>query len=230
MAVEDLPTEEFFAEWVHRNQMALRSWDFPTSPAWNTAPHALKAATVLAPAIGDIGGSVVETDYSAVLHAASPWHAALYCQLLQYRYSSSGSRLLFRGQRNYSWELQPTILRTTDMAAEEARNELFAAILSAMSFNTVMSFHPYSNTRVFLKMSKDAYLAAAQHYGMKTYFLDFTTDPDVAVKFAAAEEDSDDRIGVDTDPHPRQRGGTWVISCSAPAVCSQVASTARPVR
>src|SRR6478672_11280808 len=106
--------EEFFAQWVHRNLVTLRSWEFPTSPAWILAPHAEKAADTLGPALADIERSVVQTDDPAVFRAPGPWHAALYCQMLQYKYSPSGSRLLFRGQRNYSWELTPTILRKPD--------------------------------------------------------------------------------------------------------------------
>ena len=28
--------EEYFAQRVHRNLVTLRSWEFPTSPAWST--------------------------------------------------------------------------------------------------------------------------------------------------------------------------------------------------
>jgi FRG domain len=191
-----LPVEEFFAQRVYRNLIALRSWDIPTSSAWSLVPHAEKASHALRPALDDIERSVVKTADPNVYEAPSPWHVALYCQMLQYHYSLSGSRLLFRGQRNHSWTLTPTILRKLSTVADETRNELFTAILSSISFNTVLVPDVYSRTDLFLKMSKNSYLAAAQHYGMNTYFLDFTTDPDVAVKFAASDKDSDDMASV----------------------------------
>jgi hypothetical protein len=185
--------EEFFALWIYRNLATLRSWGLPAAPSWRLYPHAEKVSAALGPALADIERSVVKTNDPLVFQAPSPWHAALYCHMLQHHVSLAGSRLLFRGQRNYSWPLTPSILRDPDKISHElARAELFAGILSAMSFNTTMSFHPYSKTSVFLKMSKAAYLGAAQHYGIKTHLLDFTTDPDVAVKFATSSGDSDD--------------------------------------
>lgn len=181
-----------FARKIHRDVVLLRSWEFPTYPGWRLPPGAQKAAGTLRPAIADILESVVKTDDPNVFEAPSPWHAALYCQMLQYHYVSLGSRLLFRGQRNYSWKLEPTLLREVDKSHHIARNELFAEIMSAMALKASIRFHPYSRTSVFLKMDKEVYLAAAQHYGMKTYLLDFTTDPDVAVKFAAGDKASDD--------------------------------------
>lgn len=183
-----------FAEQVHRERARLRDWDLPMYPGYRIAPGAEDAAAALQPALDDIAQTVVPTDDPNVWHAPSPWHAALYCQALQDDAVSSGSRLLFRGHRNYSWDLTPTILRKPEAGPDNARNELFAAILAAMSFNTIWRMDPLSGTSVFFTMSKQSYLAAAQHYGMHTHLLDFTTDPDVAVKFAAGDVTSDDAM------------------------------------
>ncbi len=181
-----------FARKIHRDVVLARSWEFPTYPGWRLPAGAEKAVDTLRPAITDILESVVKTDDPDVFEAPSPWHAAVYCQMLQYHVVSSGSRLLFRGQRNYSWKLEPTLLREANKSSHIARNELFAEIMSALAIKASISFDPYSKTSVFLKMDKEVYLGAAQHYGMKTNLLDFTTDPDVAVKFAASDKASDD--------------------------------------
>lgn len=181
-----------FARSVHRERVRLRDWDFPMYPEYRLAPGYQRAAGAVRPALDDIQQTIVPTDDRSVVHAPSPWHAALYCQALQDDAVSSGSRLLFRGHRNYSWDLTPTILRKPDAGPDTARNELFAAILAAMSFNTILRIDPLSRTSVYFRMSRQSYLAAAQHYGMNTHLLDFTTDPDVAVKFAAGDVASDD--------------------------------------
>jgi hypothetical protein len=186
------PADPTFARQAYRERVRLRDWNIPMYPAYRLAAGAENASAAVQHALDDIRRTIAPTDDPAVWHAASPWHAALYCQALQDDAVSSGSQLLFRGQRNYSWELTPTILREPDTGPDTTRNELFAAIFAAMSFNTIWRRDPQSNTSVFFTMSKQSYLAAAQHYGMHTHLLDFTTDPDVAVKFAAGDKASDD--------------------------------------
>lgn len=116
---------------------------------------------------------------------SSPWHAALFLQSVMNACSLDGERLIFRGQANSEWPIVASLFRQgVDAEAERKRANVFCRLLAAISWNTSLSMHPYSRTNIYLRVSPRAYLATAQHYGIKTNLVDFTFDPDIAVKFA----------------------------------------------
>ena len=186
---------EFLAGWLYATQAQLRDWSLPAAPGWRFAPHVNEVMRIVRPGLDQIQASVVQTSEPHVWEAPGPWHAALYCQMLQHHASASGSRFLFRGHRCSSWKLEPALLRPgVDREREARRASLFSQLLSSISFNTMRLIVP--GVDLYLRMSPDAYIAAAQHYDIKTALLDFTTDPDVAVWFATSGGDSDDGMAA----------------------------------
>ena len=103
-----------------------------------------------------------------------------------------GRYAFFRGQ-NRDWSVRPSFWRLTTADQEVARLRLsrFLAWIEATP-----GLAP-------IAASTDSALAVAQHYGIPTTFLDFTTDPSVAAFFACsgAEEGTDACI-VCLEPEP----------------------------
>lgn len=89
------------------------------------------------------------------------------------QFKQTGQYDWFRGQA-HEWPLCPTINRLD----EKARN---TALLRLAQFGSWIQRTPEAR---YLK-SDEAKLAVAQHYGIATHFLDFTTLPRVAAFFAA---------------------------------------------
>jgi FRG domain len=108
--------------------------------------------------------------YSYPEHHAKSLDAAL--KLVRYL-KQSGTYDLFRGQ-NHTYPLCPSIARRPE--ALHANMALLSRFAS-----WVHEHHSLSS----LHDNRDAIMAVAQHYGMPTPFLDFTTDPDVAAFFAS---------------------------------------------
>lgn len=77
--------------------------------------------------------------------------------------------LFYRGQSDYSWELEPTIRRNKNLVEWEQLKDY------NVGFDSLFE-----------------YIAKCQHYGKKTRFLDFTTDIDIALFFACNENMSKD--------------------------------------
>lgn len=187
--------QDFLAGWLYASQAQLRDWSLPAAPGWRFPPHAGEVLRILGPGFAEIQASVVQTADPHVWEAPGPWHAALYCHMLQHHASAAGSRFLFRGHRSSSWKLEPSILRRgVDRDHEEQRAHSFCELLASVSFNTMRLLSPAFD--LYLRMSPGAYAAAAQHYGIRTSLLDFTTDPDVAVWFATSDGDSDDGMAA----------------------------------
>lgn len=119
------------------------------------------------------------------ISVSSPWHAAIFLQSLMNACALDGERLIFRGQANSEWPITASLFRDgVDVETERKRANIFCRLLSSISWNTALSMHPGSRTNIYLRTSPSAYLATAQHYGIKTGLVDFTFDPDIAVKFA----------------------------------------------
>lgn len=126
-----------------------------------------------------------------VFQVPSPWHAALFLRSIQENFSRSGERMLFRGQYNSGWdEITPSISRATDKNNETRKGHFFCDILSSLSLNNFTIIHPYTKHELNVHISPDIYLAAAQHYGISTNLIDFTTDPAIAVFFACRGDES----------------------------------------
>ena len=95
---------------------------------------------------------------------------------------------LFRGQRNATWPLTPSVLRSED-DAERERNGL--AILRFMHACEYLS-----KDADIPPQKADAYIGAAQHYGLPTWYLDFTVDPSFAAFFAADNSSEGDEAAI----------------------------------
>jgi hypothetical protein len=100
--------------------------------------------------------------------ADSVWSALELAESLK----ASGEYDLFRGQR-HTFPIQPSILRQ-DVDREDAAKKLKSFATWVHNTPDLSSLHQNSN----------ALLAVAQHYGMKTPLLDFTSSPRIAAFFA----------------------------------------------
>src|SRR5207302_4771670 len=100
----------------------------------------------------------------------SPWHAFLFMyRNVRWACENNRNRPIYRGQANSKWPLIPALKR------RENREE------PAMVHRTILTRFCDSLKDMYvddtLAVSNDECLAAAQHYGMKTNLLDFTSDP-----------------------------------------------------
>jgi hypothetical protein len=86
----------------------------------------------------------------------------------------SGAWNLFRGQSNASWPVTSSAERLTDAGREEA-------------VEFIERFHAWATTIPGMSSyvtHSDSLWAIAQHYGLPTFFIDFSDDPRVATFFA----------------------------------------------
>lgn len=84
-----------------------------------------------------------------------------------------GHHDLFRGQRE-NWPLISSFLR---LSADDREREL-------KSIGSYINWVQNSPGLEYLRNDRDGMIAVAQHYGLKTNYIDFTTDPTVAAFFA----------------------------------------------
>jgi hypothetical protein len=188
MNIEDLQ-HNYLAAWIYAQTAKLRNWNLATSPGWRIDPRGSKIMDLMQPGMVEVQRTVRQVS-DRVWEAPSAWHAALYLNMMQHHILSQGARLLFRGHRCETWDLSPSILRPrVNLEREAQRAAVFAQLLASLSFNTGRIINPGFD--LYLRISPSSYLAAAQHYGINTHLLDFTTDPDVAVWFATNDGDSD---------------------------------------
>jgi len=89
--------------------------------------------------------------------------------------ASKSDKYLFRGQAGL-WPVKSTLGRLGSnpetIALEEALIERYAQFMES------------NNELVSLRKDIDSFFAIAQHYGLKTNYIDFTTDPKIAAFFA----------------------------------------------
>jgi len=181
----------FLAKWLYQSFSMITTQAL--GPGWRIFPHADKVSEILRPALETVVAQDDQIVPGQVWEVPSPWHAAVYLSVIQHHLAVSGQRALFRGQSNSEWEISPSINRSgIDRNIEEQKGKLFCDVLSELSLNTLTSFHPYTNSRLDLRVSRDSYWAAAQHYGVRTNLIDFTTDAAIAVFFACSNTPTTD--------------------------------------
>ena len=116
---------------------------------------------------------------------ASPWHAFFALTALQIDQFRQNKRYLFRGHRDSSWQIQSSVSRPTanPTFAEKQKRELIS-VLTKVTLNKI-SFPTGGAALTFgIDIEDLCGEAIAQHYGIATSLIDFTTDPAVAVFFA----------------------------------------------
>ncbi len=176
----------FLARWVYEQLAMLR--DQTLGPALRMPEYCFGAYDVLLPALEEIVGPKRKEEAGKVLTVPTPWHAALILDSLQDNLHRTGRRALFRGQSDSSWGITSSISRPgVDIPTETFKAKLFIDILRNMSFNNMTTLSPTFKAMT-LTIPESSYLAAAQHYGIRTHLIDFTPDPSVAVFFAAGSE------------------------------------------
>ena len=104
--------------------------------------------------------------------------------ILARNFKSTGKYNLFRGQ-GQNWRVIPTIGRLTENKFEEVTEKIKRLYYF---FETTSSLEKF-------KSDIDRFYAIAQHYGIPTSYIDFTTSIDVAAYFATNSKSN--KIGED---------------------------------
>ncbi len=106
---------------------------------------------------------------TVTIHKASSNQEAV---ALAHQFLKEGRYDWFRGQVSSKWFVVPSLFRDADLASAEERLDCFFGwVRSTTGLEAIAS-------------DERAMYAVAQHYGIPTQFVDFTTDPDVAAFFA----------------------------------------------
>ena len=92
------------------------------------------------------------------------------------------NRWVFRGQRDEFWGLESTLSRFCRNHGQEFNLSEFKAMLDRFIF--FISTH---HTKDYSQLSLFQQIAAAQHFGLPTPFLDWTFSPYIATYFAVSE-------------------------------------------
>lgn len=178
------------AIFLHKRLAEIRDWSL--GPKWRFSETHKSEGIKIAQDILNIS-EYTSPNADREVRVPSVWHAALLCSSLQHLAVEQGTaHFLFRGQGNKDWPLTASIYREgVDSELESQKAGIFSSLLSALSFNTMMFFSPPPvKAQLYFRMGSDAHLATAQHYGIKTNLVDFTTDADVAAWFASGCTDS----------------------------------------
>ncbi len=155
---------------------------FGSQPAFNSEKV---SAEILNQRISEPVAEIAAVD-RRIYACPSPWHAVLLLLVLQHRSQSKSDdrreSMVFRGQGDYRWPLVPSILREgVNWDVELTSLKLFTQVMERL-FKRERDLN--AALVPFPPIDQFVYEAAAQHYGIRTGLLDFTTDPSVAVAFA----------------------------------------------
>jgi hypothetical protein len=176
--------EVVLAKWLYETWSSIAFQDL--GPAYGIPAKYQKIADLLSIGIEKISSTCNQIGTNIFL-VPSPWHACLILSSLQNNFSREGTKILFRGQSDSSWTISPTISRTLNPIEEKKRCTIFRSILSTLCrFYNADIIHPSSKGNLKLNISDIVYTAIAQHYGLKTDLIDFTTDAAVASYFATS--------------------------------------------
>lgn len=142
-----------------------------------------------------------------LIHVPSPWHAAisLYNEnrpWLSGGYGGLRQPLIFRGQSDSRWSITTSFERRSELTSEFKQSWIYTFVdLVERVLNTPqhhLTEFPFAGDLGALydpvstggPGGKAHHVATAQHFGIPTPFLDFTTDPSVAVWFASKDADT----------------------------------------
>jgi hypothetical protein len=141
-----------------------------------------------------------------LFHSPSPWHTLLLLVRLQERCMSAsdgGFALLFRGQADANWQLESSFerLKKQDRKTERATLGIFSRLIKKCASSGG------------IPLPGIAVEALAQHYGIRTRLLDFTTDPATALWFATDRpgQASTGAVYALNVPQAVKRGGKLVF-------------------
>lgn len=173
-----------FARWVHEQINRTRTHDLGPLVIYNAANQRIGDA--LWPLISEIAGVRVkqEGEGQLIWTVPSPWHAAVFLRAMQHNLNNYHSRLLFRGQSNSDWPITSSLSRSANPECERKLAGLFGEALHTIWNSDLVLSDEDASASIDLAAEPDMQEAAAQHYGIATDLIDFTSDPDVAVFFA----------------------------------------------
>jgi hypothetical protein len=136
----------------------------------------------------------------------------------QLHLQNASGAVWLRGQSSKEWSLQPSIgrsgntwlglsLRPTHQGKAKKLDDL--SVMCGIEYNLLHQFRRYAHTQLQREPTRWETITMAQHHGLPTRLLDWTSNPLVALYFAAeADNDSD---GVVYAFRPRDIPGlSWV--------------------
>lgn len=108
-------------------------------------------------------------------------HASFPAFVESFHRIKTSHSMIFRGQRDPTWKLEPSILRLARRAGHQT-----STVESARALASFKASAPYLGLDMTGKSDADLY-AIGQHHGLQTPLLDWTRSPYVALFFAFAD-------------------------------------------
>jgi hypothetical protein len=174
--------ENCYNEWTK-----LRDWEF--GPTIHVPEQDIASFEQLSRQLATSEALTPSTEDEHLMYAPSPWHAAYALAMLQHSSIENLTHLLFRGQKRSSWPLIPSLDRfdnPDDVNRAIVKMSIFCDLLRNAGTDTTC-LSPGPGESFDLRLPAQAHMPVAQHYGLSTPLLDFTTDPAVAVYFASRD-------------------------------------------
>ncbi|MDD2699368.1 MAG: FRG domain-containing protein [Arcobacteraceae bacterium] len=111
---------------------------------------------------------------------------------------ANSSKILFRGQADFRWKLQPTLERIKDNFSVNEYYEILKSIKSELeSFtNMIWILEDKSNNGIFIPPSGYKFMSYLRHIGFPTPILDWTRNPYVALFFAYVDNVDSEHVSI----------------------------------